>query len=169
MPHGLWSVTRDQIFGFLRNESFNAVRLPFSTALALTPNKKVNANTIEPELHNLTAIELMGNIIDKAAEYDILIMLDMHRLNEDFIPELWYDDKYTMKEVKQAWDNLLTAFGDRWNLFAIGKFERRGEGGEGGKERILGAVNATIGLCFLICYPCAFTHILPSFLPPPQT
>eukprot|EP00624_Nannochloropsis_granulata_P005410 evm.model.NODE_3836_length_13751_cov_70.976944.5 len=46
-------------------------------------------------------------------------MLDMHRLNEDFIPELWFDDKYTMKDVKQAWDNLLTAFGDRWNLFAI--------------------------------------------------
>ncbi len=133
MPHGLWSVTRDQIFGFLRNESFNAVRLPFSAALALTPNKKVNANTIEPELHNLTAIELIGNIIDKAAEYDILVMLDMHRLNEDFIPELWFDDKYTMKDVKQAWDNLLTAFGDRWNLFAIGKSERKG-GGKGRRE-----------------------------------
>lgn len=119
VPHGLWSVTRDQIFGFLRNESFNAVRLPFSTALALEPNKKVNANTIEKELHDLTVLELIGNIIDKAAEYGILIMLDMHRLNEDFIPELWYDDKYSMDDVKEAWDNLLTAFGDRWNLFAI--------------------------------------------------
>lgn len=109
------------------------MRLPFSAALALTPNKKVNANTIEPELHNLTAIELIGNIIDKAAEYDILVMLDMHRLNEDFIPELWFDDKYTMKDVKQAWDNLLTAFGDRWNLFAIGKSERKG-GGKGRRE-----------------------------------
>ena len=31
--------------------------------------------------------------LPQAAEYDILVMLDMHRLNEDFIPELWYDDK----------------------------------------------------------------------------
>lgn len=119
VPHGLWSVTRDQIFTFLRDNNFNTLRLPFSTALALQPNKKVKPAVSEEELKDLTALELIGNIIDKAAEYDILVMLDMHRLNEDMIPELWYDDKYTMKDVKKAWDNLLDAFADRWNLFAL--------------------------------------------------
>lgn len=61
------------------------------------PDKKVNPNTIETEMHDMTAFEIIGSIIDKAAEHDIMVMLDMHRLNEDFIPELWYNDEYGKK------------------------------------------------------------------------
>jgi endoglucanase len=46
-------------------------------------------------------------------------MLDMHRLNEDLIPELWYDGDYGMPQLLQAWDNLLSAVGNKWNLFAL--------------------------------------------------
>ena len=89
MPHGLWSVTREQIWTFLKDNNFNTVRIPFSAALALQPNKKVKANTIEAELHDMTAIELITDIVDTAADHGILVLLDLHRLNEDFIPELW--------------------------------------------------------------------------------
>ena len=88
MPHGLWSVTREQIWTFLKDNNFNVVRIPFSAALALQPDKKVKANTIEQELHDMTAIELITDIVDTAADHGILVMLDLHRLNEDFIPEL---------------------------------------------------------------------------------
>lgn len=37
----------------------------------------------------MTAIELITNIVDTAADHGILVLLDLHRLNEDFIPELW--------------------------------------------------------------------------------
>lgn len=40
-------------------------------------------NTIETELHDLTAIELIADIVDTAAEHGVLVMLDMHRLNEE--------------------------------------------------------------------------------------
>jgi hypothetical protein len=47
-PHGLWSVSADDIFGFLRNNSFNAVRLPVSAKLVLDPNKKVRPPSPTP-------------------------------------------------------------------------------------------------------------------------
>jgi aryl-phospho-beta-D-glucosidase BglC (GH1 family) len=34
-------------------------------------------------------------------------------------PRQWYDDKYSMADVKKAWDNLLTALGGRWNLMGL--------------------------------------------------
>lgn len=43
----------------------------------------MNANTIETELHSLTAIELITDIVDTAADHGILVMLDLHRLNEE--------------------------------------------------------------------------------------
>ncbi len=58
-------MTRDSIFTFLRDNNFNTLRLPFSTALALTPNKKSKPNVSEKELEDLTAIELIANIVDK--------------------------------------------------------------------------------------------------------
>lgn len=39
MPHGLWKVSYKQVLGFLQKEGFNAIRLPFSTAMALDLEK----------------------------------------------------------------------------------------------------------------------------------
>lgn len=41
-PHGLWSVTADSIFTFLKQNNFNTVRLPFSAFLALNPDLEVS-------------------------------------------------------------------------------------------------------------------------------
>merc|ERR1711988_1154886 len=61
----------------------------------------------------------METIIDKAAEYELLIMLDFHRINEEVIPELWYDQQMTTEQTLQAWDEVLFLVKGKWNVFAL--------------------------------------------------
>lgn len=51
MPHGLWKVSYKQVLGFLQKEGFNAIRLPFSTAMALDLDK-INT-TVRHNTHRL--------------------------------------------------------------------------------------------------------------------
>jgi len=45
---------------------------------------------------------------------------DLHLVaNQDGLSELWYGGKYTEADTIQAWDNMLSRYGDRWNVFAI--------------------------------------------------
>ena len=121
MPHGLWLNDLDSILSFLKENKFNAIRLPFSVVLMHYYKESVQWNMplLDQYLHGRTAIEMMELIVDKAAEYDILIMLDFHRINEQFIPELWYDQEMDMQKTMEAWDEVLTLAKGKWNVFAL--------------------------------------------------
>ncbi len=50
VPHGLWSVTREQIWTFLKDNNFNVVRIPFSAYLALHVRRPSLASLILTDL-----------------------------------------------------------------------------------------------------------------------
>ena len=68
--------------------------------------------------------------MDRAGEFGLLVMLDMHRLSPDEeITPLWYDDLHTYEDYLTAWENVMKVFAGKWNVFALGELI-----GEGGKE-----------------------------------
>lgn len=71
-PHGLWgAATMDRVFQFMRENGFNALRVPFSAELALNPGRVVRVE--DPALDNLGNIDRLARFVDVAARYDILV------------------------------------------------------------------------------------------------
>lgn len=71
-PHGLWGATTlDRVFRFMRENGFNALRVPFSAELALTPERVVQVE--DPALNNLGNIARLARFVEVAARYDILV------------------------------------------------------------------------------------------------
>ena len=119
-PHGLWgATTTDRVFRFLRANGFNAIRIPFSAELALEPGRVVRVAG-EPELDNLGHLARLARFVDLAAQHNLLVMLDMHRLRATGgITELWYDGSTPYPRVLEAWYNVMDALVEKWNLFAV--------------------------------------------------
>lgn len=42
-------------------------------------------------------------------------MLDSHRLNDEEIPELWYNDEFPEEKMLEAWDTVLGDTKHHWN------------------------------------------------------
>jgi endoglucanase len=119
-PHGLWGATSlNRVFNFLRDNSFNVIRLPFSAEMALNDGQVVTVPG-EPVLDKLTNIKRLAKFVDVAAEYNLLVMLDMHRLNASGgIDELWYNNDFPYTRVLAAWGKIMESLERKWNFFAI--------------------------------------------------
>ena len=118
-PHGLWlgPGTADRILRSLRDNGFNALRIPFSAELALNPNRVVQV--ADPALDGLGNLARLAKFVDMAAQYNILVMPDMHRLTANGgISELWYDNNIDSDRMLQAWFNVMDALVGKWNFFA---------------------------------------------------
>lgn len=68
---------------------------------------QVQGSFVDSELNGLTGKEILHMVIDKAASYKILVMLDLHRLNDEFIPQLWYSEEHPVDDVLRGWDIVL--------------------------------------------------------------
>ncbi|TFJ82472.1 hypothetical protein NSK_006216 [Nannochloropsis salina CCMP1776] len=74
----------------------------------------------EPVLDKLTNIKRLAKFVDVAAEYNLLVMLDMHRLNASGgIDELWYNNDFPYTRVLAAWGKIMESLERKWNFFAI--------------------------------------------------
>lgn len=108
----------DRVFAFMRNNGFNALRVPFSAELALDPGRVVRVE--DPALNNLGNIDRLARFVDVAGRYGILVMMDMHRLEANGgITELWYNNRYPYSRVFGAWSNVIGALQYKWNFFAV--------------------------------------------------
>lgn len=79
--HGLWAVSLDSIIAFMKNNKFNAVRLPISLDFAMNMDTKLcsGINTdINKDLVNITAGRLLETVIQRCMKNGMLVMLDMH-------------------------------------------------------------------------------------------
>lgn len=154
--HGLWQVSFDSMLDFLRQNSFNALRIPVSVELALnldgTPCGSLNTS-VNPGMTGWSAGRLMDHLVSETAKKGILVMFDMHRLQAaNSIPELWYDSQYTEAQVITAWLNVVTRYVNSPNVFAVDlKNEPHGQATWGGDaatdwhaaaERIGNAIHA---------------------------
>lgn len=65
-PHGLWSQSLNSMLDFVKNNNFNAIRLPFSMEMVRTnpahTNVDCNANA---DICQMNALDLMNAVIDR--------------------------------------------------------------------------------------------------------
>ncbi|KAF8354645.1 hypothetical protein PRIPAC_96268, partial [Pristionchus pacificus] len=120
-PHGIWSYDLNFYLDFIKNNNFNAIRVPFSLEMVKNNPSNLNINCgSNPGLCGKTALQLLDAFIDRAAERGLLIMLDNHRITPGGgISELWYNNEYPESQVISLWQSLITRYSDRWNVFAI--------------------------------------------------
>jgi len=89
---GLNITTIDDTLNMVLQLKFNAVRIPVSLKWALTdPNSLPlpKQSYVGPELKGKTTWDIMDEVFDKAAERGLLVMLDMHNLQEQLPTPLW--------------------------------------------------------------------------------
>jgi endoglucanase len=98
---------------------FNALRIPVSIELVLydTVSLPVWQVFAEPEAYFKTPLEVLDIVMEKAKQYHMLILLDIHRLHYGVSSPLWYvpnDTKYSSKSII----NCITFLAKRYNNYS---------------------------------------------------
>jgi endoglucanase len=118
-PHGLWARSLDDMLDQIVQSGFNTLRLPFSNQLfdaSSTPNgidfKK------NPDLQGLTGVQIMDQVIQRAGERGLKVILDRHRPTADGQSELWYTGHISEQRWIDDWVSLASRY--RGNPTVIG-------------------------------------------------
>ncbi len=122
-PDGLETRNYKDMMDQMKAVGFNAIRLPFSNDMlrdgATPTNIDANAN---PELANLTSLEVMDAVIDYADEIGLRIILDNHRNaagNGASSNGLWYGEGYSQAEWIADWEMLAGRYQDDPTVVAV--------------------------------------------------
>ena len=96
--HGLWSRSWQSMLDQIKSLGYNVIRLPFSNAMLQAGVMPTSVDyTINPDLANLTSLQVMDKIIAGAGQRGIKVILDNHRSTPGGGPEsggLWYTGGY---------------------------------------------------------------------------
>jgi endoglucanase len=110
-PHGLWVRNWEDMLDQIKAQGYNVIRLPFSNAML---KEDVMPSGIDyqknPDLAELTALQVMDKIIRGANERGIKIILDNHRSTPGGGPEsngLWYTSEYSENDWILDWKKLV--------------------------------------------------------------
>lgn len=117
-PHGLWTRDYKDMLRQIKGLGYNVIRVPFSLASLESPavrdiDYSIGANA---ELQGKTPLEVLDALILAAEEQDLMILLDCHRLNDRFIPPLWYDEVYSEADWIETWTDLAERYQDQPNV-----------------------------------------------------
>lgn len=139
-PNGMW--TNDMAFymDILATEQFNFLRVPFSAQWILyhfddyPDNSFVSA---DPLNQHKKSIEILDRLFDMAHDRNILILLDLHRLDWSYISEVWYDPNdgaFTEESFFTTWFKVLDRYHEHpalWGLDLLNEPHGRAEWGSG--------------------------------------
>ena len=109
--HGLWSAHFPTLMKSMADHGVNTIRVPISVELILewkagvfkTPNVNTYAN---PELLNLTSLQIFDRTLELANANGMKILLDMHSAEADnsgHVYPLWTHGKFTEADFYDAW------------------------------------------------------------------
>lgn len=109
--HGLWSAHFPTLMKSMADHGVNTIRVPISVELILewkagvfkTPNVNTYAN---PELLNLTSLQIFDRTLELANANGMKILLDMHSAEADnsgHVYPLWTHGKFTEEDFYTAW------------------------------------------------------------------
>ncbi len=114
VPHGLWSRSWQSMLDQIKSLGYNVIRLPFSNAVlqaGVMPNSI--DYTLNPDLVNLTSLQIMDKIIAGAGQRGIKVILDNHRSTPGGGPEsggLWYTNGYSESGWIADWQMLANRY-----------------------------------------------------------
>ena len=113
-PHGLWSRSLGSMLDQIKNLGYNVIRLPFSNAALKSGAMPTSIDyNLNPDLANLTSLQLMDKVIAAAGQRGIKIILDNHRSTAGGGPEsngLWYTSDYPESTWIADWKMLATRY-----------------------------------------------------------
>ena len=113
--HGLWSVSMDSLFKFLKDNRFNAIRVPVSLEMVLKMDELKSTGidtTVNPALAGVTASKALDVFIAKCKDNGMLVLLDMHvHTASGPIEDLWWTNTYSEKDWMDGWKKLMTRYG----------------------------------------------------------
>ena len=123
--NGLWVHPLNWYLDTIKQNEFNAIRIPFSAEWIyynwnIVPSQGIIS--ADPSLQGKTSIQILDALFDYTETHGILIMLDLHRLHKEYISELWYspyDDQYPSTVYYETWYKILDRYKNRTNLFAV--------------------------------------------------
>lgn len=94
-PHGLWQVNWKATIQQMKNNGFNAVRLPFcpATLRGMTPSSI--DYSLNPDLAGKNSLQLLDSVVAEFNRQQMYIVLDHHRPDCNAISELWYTSAYS--------------------------------------------------------------------------
>ena len=106
-PHGLWTRSMGAFLDQIKSLGYNSIRVPFCTQLfdaGSTPNGI--DFTQNPDLQNLTGIQILDKLVDGATARGLRIILDRHRPDSGAQSELWYTAQYSEARWISDWTML---------------------------------------------------------------
>jgi len=120
VPDGLWLDDVEGYLRFLKENHFNALRLPVALDSVLAnPIPSRDMLQAAQGLWGLEYLAILERVVDAAADHGLLVLLDMHRLKASRWPDdgLWTGPGVTLETLKTGWDQLQARFCQRWNVF----------------------------------------------------
>lgn len=110
-PHGLWARNYKEMLDQIKSLGFNTVRLPFSNQM-LDAGSRPNGMdlTRNPELQDLTGLEVMDRVITHAGRIGLKIILDRHRPDSGGQSQLWYTSNYPESRWIADWKMLAARY-----------------------------------------------------------
>jgi chitinase len=109
-PHGLWSRNWKSMMDQMVAEGFNTIRLPYSNQLFDSGSKPNDIDfSLNPDLKNLSGIQIIDKIVGYAGQIGLRIFLDHHRSSAGAGPNdngLWYTSAYPESRWISDWTML---------------------------------------------------------------
>ncbi|MBW4500743.1 MAG: cellulase family glycosylhydrolase [Scytonema hyalinum WJT4-NPBG1] len=118
VPHGLWKRDYKEILAQIKSLGYNLIRLPYSLEALRSPNINGIDFSIgsNKELEGKTPIQVMDLIIQEAQRQGLLVLLDNHRLSDQRISQLWYEDGFTEADWIDTWKMLAYRYKNQTNV-----------------------------------------------------
>ena len=106
-PLGLFARSMGSMLDQLKSLGYNSLRIPFCTQL-FDPGSVPNGIdfTLNPDLKNLTGIQILDKLVAAARQRGLKIVLDRHRMIPNVVTELWYTSLYTQARWISDWQIL---------------------------------------------------------------
>ena len=117
-PHGLWVRDYKEMLAQIKSLGYNVIRLPYSVQALRSANVSGIdfTNGKNQDLQGKTPLQIMDLMIQEAQRQGLLILLDSHRLNDRWIPALWYGDGFTEADWIDTWKMLATRYRNQANV-----------------------------------------------------
>lgn len=112
---GLQHNTLDFYLKLLETHRFNALRIPFS-------EECIYFRPCISSITNRSVLESLDDLFDKTFDFQIAIILDLHRLRPEYASPSWFLSKYTYETFSKTWHLLMKRYGNRTNLLGINLF-----------------------------------------------
>ncbi len=119
-PHGLWVRGYKEMMDQMKQLGFNTIRLPYSNDIFNTANKPTGIDYGKnPDLQNLSGIQVMDKVVEYANKIGMRIILDRHRPDKNGQSELWYTGSVSESKWIEDWKSLARRYKGNTAVIAV--------------------------------------------------